>query len=198
MGESNVNLACLIGSRICHDLISPIGAVSNGIELMGMTAAPSEELVLIRDSISSADARIRLFRIAFGTAGAGARISGSEVQAVLAAIYNGGKLAVSWSDDGDCARTEVKLALLLVMCAESTLPWGGTIRITHEDQTWRMRAEADRMRLLPEVWDVISNPSAPAEISPSVVQFALAAATAGELERPVRVSLSDDLILAEF
>ena len=65
MGTSNVNLAALIGSRICHDLISPIGAINNGLELLGMTgSSEGPELQLITDSVGSATARIRFFRIA--------------------------------------------------------------------------------------------------------------------------------------
>ena len=74
------DLAALVGSRICHDLISPIGAIGNGVELMMMDrASASPELALIAESVASANARIRYFRVAFGTAGADQRIARSEV-----------------------------------------------------------------------------------------------------------------------
>lgn len=61
MGQ-DLNYAALIGSRICHDLISPIGAINNGLELIEMSA-PSlgPEMALISDSVTSASARIRFF-----------------------------------------------------------------------------------------------------------------------------------------
>ena len=63
MGQSNINLAALIGSRICHDLISPIGAINNGLELLGMSdAREGPELELISESVGNASARIRFFR----------------------------------------------------------------------------------------------------------------------------------------
>ena len=62
------NLAALIGSRICHDLISPIGAVTNGLELMSMAGGTGPELELVNESAANANARIRLFRLAFGQA----------------------------------------------------------------------------------------------------------------------------------
>lgn len=63
MGQSNINLAALIGSRICHDLISPIGAINNGLELLGMSDTPEgPELELISESVGNASARIRFFR----------------------------------------------------------------------------------------------------------------------------------------
>ena len=70
MGQSNINLSALIGSRICHDLISPIGAINNGLELLDMSGRTSgPELDLIQESVGNASARIRFFRIAFGAAG---------------------------------------------------------------------------------------------------------------------------------
>ena len=69
MSVDNANLAALVGSRICHDLISPIGAINNGLELLGMSGDMSgPELELISDSVANANARIRFFRIAFGAA----------------------------------------------------------------------------------------------------------------------------------
>ncbi len=65
------DLAALVGSRICHDLISPIGAIGNGVELVLLDAAVGgPEVTLIADSVSHANARIRFFRIAFGATGA--------------------------------------------------------------------------------------------------------------------------------
>ena len=83
-------LNALIGSRICHDLISPLGAIGNGIELLtmsGMSAAP--EITLISESVDNANARIRFFRIAFGAASADAVTSHSEVTGILADVYRG-------------------------------------------------------------------------------------------------------------
>jgi histidine phosphotransferase ChpT len=62
-------IAALIASRICHDLISPIGAIGNGMELMALSSGQeqsSPELDLISQSVENANARIRFFRIAYG------------------------------------------------------------------------------------------------------------------------------------
>ncbi|HMS96693.1 MAG TPA: histidine phosphotransferase, partial [Tabrizicola sp.] len=59
------DLAALIASRICHDLISPLGAIGNGVELLAMERA-GPELDLLSESVAHANARIRLFRISFG------------------------------------------------------------------------------------------------------------------------------------
>ena len=64
------DLVALVGSRLCHDLISPLGAIGNGVELLTMTATTlSPELQLITESVAAANARIKFFRLAFGRAG---------------------------------------------------------------------------------------------------------------------------------
>ena len=91
MPESEIEFAALIGSRICHDLISPIGAVNNGLELLSMTGvSPSPELALIGDSVDSASARIRFFRVAFGAA-ENQMIGPTEINAILRDYYRGSR-----------------------------------------------------------------------------------------------------------
>ena len=90
MGETNVNLAALIGSRICHDLISPIGAISNGLELLDLAGGvQGPEMDLIADSVGNAGARIRFFRIAYGAAG-DQMLGRAEVVSVLDDMTRGG------------------------------------------------------------------------------------------------------------
>ena len=81
------NIAALIGSRICHDLISPIGAIGNGVEILTMSASvgSSPELGLIADSVHHTNARIRFFRIAYGAASMDNVIGRQEVISVLTA-----------------------------------------------------------------------------------------------------------------
>jgi histidine phosphotransferase ChpT len=70
MAQNDLDLAALVSSRICHDLLSLIGAINNGLELLNMSGASpiGPEMQLICDSVKSASARIRFFRIAFGAA----------------------------------------------------------------------------------------------------------------------------------
>ena len=70
MAQTELDLAALISSRICHDLISPIGAINNGLELLGMSgqSLDTPEMSLINESVQNASARIRFFRIAYGAA----------------------------------------------------------------------------------------------------------------------------------
>ena len=181
------DLAALVGSRICHDLISPIGAIGNGVELMMMDrASASPELALIAESVASANARIRYFRVAFGTAGADQRIARSEVTGILSAISLGGRLKLEWNSASDIDRRDVKLAFLLLQCLESALPYGGRVRISQTDAGeagggWRIDTDAARMRVEPRYWEMFTEGNSAAStldrdgqaVPASHVQFAL-------------------------
>ena len=72
--SNSPDLAALLGSRICHDLISPIGAIGNGVELMLMDGAGrAPEVALISESVDAANARIRFFRVAYGVSSPASR-----------------------------------------------------------------------------------------------------------------------------
>lgn len=96
MTANPADLAALIGSRICHDLISPIGAIGNGVELLAMTGAAGPEVALIAESVAAANARIRFFRIAFGAAPADQRIGAPEVRSILDDLSRGGRFRWGW------------------------------------------------------------------------------------------------------
>lgn len=87
------NIAALIGSRICLDLISPIEAIGNGVEFLTMSASvgSSPELNLIADSVHNTNARIRFFRIAYGAASMDNVIGRQEVISVLPETAQGGR-----------------------------------------------------------------------------------------------------------
>ena len=117
------DLSALIGSRICHDLISPIGAIGNGIELLIMDGAmKSPEIALISDSVIHANARIRFFRVAFGAASGDQRIGSPEVISILSDMTRGARIAITWDTPADLSRAEVKLAFLACSALKARCP----------------------------------------------------------------------------
>jgi histidine phosphotransferase ChpT len=189
------DLTALIGSRICHDLISPIGAISNGVELLQMEAAGrSPEVALIAESVANANARVRFFRLAFGAASAGQKIGRAEVQEILTEITRGGRLQVGWTSGPDLARDGARLALLLLMCAESAMPYGGRVRIIHEENRWLIEAEATKLKVDPDLWEVLSNPAAGADIGPAQVHFALVPEELARQDRKLNLTIADQVI----
>jgi histidine phosphotransferase ChpT len=195
-------LTALLGSRICHDLISPLGAIGNGVELLAMSGAVAgPEMSLISESIDNASARIRFFRVAFGAAGADHRIGREEVLSVLGALSAGGRLAYAWTTPADLSRREVKLAFLVLMCVEAAMPWGGRVTVTlpPDGGPWAIIGEAPRLRFDPPKWAILAaGDAAPGEVSASDVQFLLAPLAAEELGRPLQLTFAETEIAVRF
>lgn len=174
------DLTALLGSRICHDLISPIGAVGNGIELMLMEGAHSSpEMALISESVAHANARIRFFRLAFGAAGSETPIARAEIEAVLSDLTRGTRLRLRWHSQPALPRASVKLACLLYLCVESALPLGGTIEVTQTEAGWSILARGPRVKADAALWEILTRtapgPGPWPDLTPAQVHFPLVA-----------------------
>jgi len=180
------SFAALIGTRICHDLISPIGAIGNGLELLSLNGAKSgPEMELISQSLANAQARIRFYRIAFGMASRDQSVPNGEAATILRDVYGGGRINVRWTVEAAVPRPEAKLAFLLIQCLEAALPQGGDIEVARQGGAWVLSGRSERLRELGATWDLLAAPDAAADISPDAIQFALAALQAAELGRTV-------------
>lgn len=185
MGESNVNLAALIGSRICHDLISPIGAITNGLELLDMAGgAQGPEMDLIADSVGNAGARIRFFRIAFGAAGE-QQMGQAEITALLDDVNKGNRIQAHWGPIEPVSRSDVRMAFLALQCCETALPFGGDIQITKQDDSWQITGTGTKVSAVADLWEGLVKPDSPTQVSPAQVQFALLPAVAAEMGRQI-------------
>ena len=172
--HEKLDLTALLGARICHDLISPISAIGNGVELLMMGGSlRGPEMALISESVANANARIRFFRVAFGGSSPDQRIGRPEVVGILGDLTRGGRLVIDWQGPADLPRREVKLAFLLVQCLETALVYGGRITVQRVDARWTLTGHATKMKIVPELWNVLSNPNAVADISAAQVHFAL-------------------------
>jgi histidine phosphotransferase ChpT len=189
------DLTALIGSRICHDLISPIGAIGNGVELLLMDGGgQSPEIALIAESVAHANARIRFFRVAFGAAGPDQRMARNEVQDILTETTRGGRMQIGWTSPSDIPRDGVKLAFLMIMCVETALPYGGRVRVMAEDGHWRIEAEAPKLKIDPDLWEVLSNPAAPLQVGAAQVHFALVPEELSRQRRSLALTIADQTI----
>ena len=196
---TNSDLATLIGSRICHDLISPIGAIGNGMELMSLTEGKtSAEMALISDSVDNANARIRYFRIAFGASSPGQLIARSEILSILTATAKGGRFTYYWHPEGDQPRHMIRCAFLMLQCIETALPLGGEINIRKTDDTWHFSAEGRRISVDVPLWQNMLNPDNTYAHKPSQVQFALLPVILAEHHLDLRLDLQDTLINTHF
>lgn len=198
MADPLPDFAALIGSRICHDLISPLGAIGNGVELLEMSeAGTGPEVALISESVANANARIRFFRIAYGAAGGGGSVSAAEVRSILAAMTAGSRLKIDWQAAGDVPRPMAKLAFLALQCLETALPWGGEIIVT-SDSGWRAEARAARLNVDAALWANLTAAAPDPAIAPAQVQFALLPVEARAQGRSLDWSQSDAGVTIRF
>lgn len=128
---SAVDLAALLCSRVCHDIISPVGAINNGLELLDEGGADEDAMKLIRASAANASARLQFARIAFGAAGsAGMQIDTGDAQAVATGFLKNEKPELEWvGNRAFLPKNQVKLLLNLILVANATIPRGGKLRV---------------------------------------------------------------------
>ena len=168
------SLEALVSSRICHDLISPVGAISNGVELLEGYAAQMPEIGLIADSVDNAKAKLRFFRICFGIKSDGAMTGRTEVETIATAMLQTPRLRLEWRmQSADFARERVKLLFLMLLCIETALPIGGTVVVTEQDGAFILQAYGKRVQMQ-DSWQVFAGKNVP--VTPAQVQFPLAQA----------------------
>ncbi len=129
-----LDLAALLCSRVCHDVISPVGAIVNGLEVLEDENDASMRdfaLDLIRKSARQASARLQFARLAFGAAGsAGASIDLGDAEQVARGLFHDDKIAFSWAGPRLLLpKNRVKLLLNLVVTATNAVPRGGSVAV---------------------------------------------------------------------
>src|SRR5438270_7064094 len=129
-----LDLAALLCSRVCHDLISPTGAIVNGIEVLEEDSDAETKtfaLDLIKKSARTASARLQFCRIAFGAAGsAGAQIDLGDAETMARGFMEDEKTRLCWNvPRALLPKNRVKLLLNMLLVAVQTIPRGGTLAI---------------------------------------------------------------------
>lgn len=132
---SDLDLAALLVSRVCHDLVSPVGAVVNGLEVLEEerdAAMRADALKLVASSAALAAARLKFARIAFGAAGsAGAELDLSEVGRTVCALLAGSKVEIAWDAASvNWPKDWAKLLMNSALLAADCLPRGGRVRVS--------------------------------------------------------------------
>jgi histidine phosphotransferase ChpT len=129
------DLAALLCSRVCHDIISPVGAINNGLELLDEGGADEDAMNLIRQSARNASARLQFARIAFGAAGsAGMLIDTGDAENVAMAFLKNEKPELTWTGTRALLpKNKVKLLLNLLLVANAAIPRGGKISVVLAD-----------------------------------------------------------------
>ncbi len=129
---SGSDLAALLCSRVCHDVISPVGAINNGLELLDEGGADEDAMDLIRSSAHNASVRLKFARLAFGASGSvGASIDTGEAEKAVKDFSSAdNKTEITWHGPrAIVAKNKVKLLLNLFLVAYGSIPRGGTIAV---------------------------------------------------------------------
>src|SRR6201994_1090729 len=161
-----LELAALLCSRVCHDLISPVGAIVNGLEVLDDDPKPEDRefaLELIRKSAKTASARLQFCRLAFGAAGsAGAQIDLGDAQNMARGHLEDAKTTIAWNLPRLLLpKNRVKLLLNMLVIAQQTIPRGGTITVDSigegEAMGFRVAASGLNARIPQNIADLLSS-----------------------------------------
>ena len=167
-----LELAALLCSRVCHDLISPVGAIVNGLEVLDDNPKPEDRefaLELIRKSAKTASARLQFCRLAFGAAGSsGAQIDLGDAQTMARGHLEDAKTAIAWNLPRVLLpKNRVKLLLNMMVIAQQTIPRGGTLTVdpVGEGETvgFRVAASGLNARMPQSIADLLSSNSPAAD-----------------------------------
>src|ERR1700739_4147886 len=160
-----LELAALLCSRVCHDLISPVGAIVNALEVLDDSNKPEDRdfaLELIRKSSKTASARLQFCRLAFGAAGSsGAQIDLGDALNMAKGHIEDGKTSIVWNLPRLLlAKNRVKLLLNMLVIAQQTIPRGGTLTVDPigegETMSFRVTATGLNARLPQNIADLLS------------------------------------------
>lgn len=199
-----IDLASLLCSRLCHDLLSPVGALNNGIELMADEQDPEMRercLELLAESAAASANKLKFFRLAFGAGGGfGTEIDTREAKSALEGLFGGEKkIVLGWMVGADkLPKDAVKILLNLALVAGDALVRGGQLDIAAEkgDKGIEIviRAEGPRLLLDPNLRTVLER-GAGGGIEPRAAGAWLAHALINEAGGRLQLSPADSPVL---
>ncbi|CAM3145751.1 Histidine phosphotransferase ChpT C-terminal domain-containing protein [Sphingomonas antarctica] len=194
MTSDPIDLASLFCSRLCHDLLSPVGAMANGLELLADEnddATRGQIMGLLGDSARVSANKLKFFRLAFGAAGGfGDRVDTGEARSAIEGLLtNDGKIAVDWLvEDASLDKAAIKVMLNLALLAGEALVRGGRVAVGAETggNTTELviRAEGARLVLDPEVAATLTGGHATPtpKLAPAWLVNSLTAASGGHAQ----------------
>ena len=198
-----LDLASLLCSRLCHDLMSPVGALNNGIELLADEQDPEMRdrcLELLSDSAKATANKLKFFRLAFGAAGGfGDEVDSGEARAALEGLLGSdGKIELGWMvADAKLSKGATKLLLNLALIAGDALVRGGRLDIGAESGVGieiAIRAEGPRIALDPAIRDALLN-GAEEGLEARAAGAWLAHSLAAEAGGAIQLTQSDEMLV---
>lgn len=189
MASDDLDLSAVLASRICHDLVGPVGAISNGLELLAEEDDPemrSQAVDLLAHSADQAARRLTFYRLAFGASGgAEMAVALTEARGAAQRWLQGGRTTLDWPDaatTAELAKPQVRLLLNLLMVGAEALPRGGavTIEVAADGGRLAVAAAGTGVSLEGSVAAALEGRAAPSTLMPRQLPAHLAARLARE------------------
>ncbi len=207
--DAALELASLLCSRLCHDLLSPVGALSNGLELLTEEKDPAMRqrcFELLEQSARASADKLKFFRLAFGAAGGfGESIPTAEPKALIDALVAGkDRLSIHWQVGADALpKPAVKTLLNLALIAIEALVRGGTVDIAAEVRADGgrqlaeivVRASGPRIAFDDSIGQALEARLPASELSSRTAPAAMLAAIAARLGGQLQYARSDDALV---
>lgn len=188
----SLKIASLVASRLCHDLASPLGSVSNGLELLSLTGdASGPEYDLSVQSAQSAIARLNIYRLAFGQAKEGHVPLADMVTTDVPQVVRN-SIVVKCDIDGSVKRSQAQSLLLSLFCLEKALPHGGQITLSQNAHQYQVSATGGSLAAETSHWNALQNGQEINDLQASHVEFALFPMTLVVQNLPFQISQSRD------
>jgi histidine phosphotransferase ChpT len=174
-GLSDLELAALLCSRVCHDVISPVGAIVNGLEILADEDDENMRQMafeLVRRSADQASAKLQFCRVAFGAAGAaGSSLDLGEAGEIARLFVGEDKTKLDWAMPSEARpKAEVKLVLNLMLMAVSTIPRGGTVTVGVDGDRLVVGATGEGAKLPDASARLLAGVTEPGDIDARLVQ----------------------------
>lgn len=205
MNISAIDFASLLCSRLCHDLLSPVGALNNGLELLQDETDPAMRdrvLQLLTASATASANKLKFFRLAFGAAGGfGEVVDTREARTAIEGLFSDNrKLELGWMvDGGTLPKSAIKVLLNLTLIAGDALVRGGKLDIGAEEANGQveivLRAEGPRVILDPELRTALTGEAPDQTITPRAAAAYLAHELVRQGHGQIMVNEPDDGVL---
>ncbi|AGH48454.1 MULTISPECIES: histidine phosphotransferase family protein [Sphingomonadales] len=196
-----VDFSSLLCSRLCHDLLSPVGALNNGIELLADETDPEMRarcIELLAESARASANKLKFFRLAFGAAGGFAdQVDTREARAAIEGLFGqDGKILLGWMvAEPSLNKTAIKILLNLALIAGDALVRGGRLDVGAEGSEIVIRAEGPRLVLDSELRDALLGWTSEDALSPRAAAAWLVHQLAKDVGGSVQVSEPEEGVL---
>ena len=205
MTDQSLELASLLASRLCHDLLSPVGAMSNGLELLAEEKDPEMRkrcMELLEQSAKTSADKLKFFRLAFGSAGGFAdTVPVEEPRALVDALVGAsGRVSVNWNLSAPALpKAAVKVLLNLALIGIEALVRGGTLDIGAElrdgSSEIALRAAGPKIAFDPIIGRALDGALEPGELSSRTAPAAMIQRLAAGLGGGLQFALNDDALV---